>query len=217
MKVHLRKRRLRNKGSRKPRYSLYLDIYYAKRKRRKEFLGIYLDPNDDKTYRQEKLKLAENIKAKRMIELTNEEFGIISKEKRQIRFIDYFIAQMEKRERNTKAVWENTLKHLKKYSKGQLFIFNMDKAWLEGFINYLTSKVFLSSAKEYYSKIKTVLGEAIRDRIISHNIKGATGSIDFSSMEYAMKSVNQKLKLISTWVGKYLSQENDDFKTNEKK
>ena len=70
MKVHLRKRKIRSKSSGKPRYSLYLDIYYAKRKRKREFLGIYLDPNDDKTYRQEKLKLAENIKAKRMMELT---------------------------------------------------------------------------------------------------------------------------------------------------
>lgn len=42
MKVHLRKRKLIKKGSGKPRYTLYLDIYYAKRKKRKEFLGIYL-------------------------------------------------------------------------------------------------------------------------------------------------------------------------------
>ena len=69
MKVHLRKRKITSKSSSKPRYTLYLDIYYAKRKRKREFLGIYLDPNDDKTYRQEKLKLAENIKAKRMMEL----------------------------------------------------------------------------------------------------------------------------------------------------
>ena len=64
MKVHLRKRKITNHGSTKPRYSLYLDIYYAKRKRKREFLGIYLEPSDDKTYRQEKLELAESIKYK---------------------------------------------------------------------------------------------------------------------------------------------------------
>jgi len=48
MKVHLRKRELKSKGSGKPRYTLYLDIYHSRRKRRREFLGIYLEPKDFK-------------------------------------------------------------------------------------------------------------------------------------------------------------------------
>jgi len=68
MKVHFRKRKMRlKKGTSKPRYSMYLDIYYRKGKRKREFLGIYIEPHEDKTYRNEKLKLAENIKAKRMM------------------------------------------------------------------------------------------------------------------------------------------------------
>ncbi len=81
MKVHLRKRKIRSKSSVKPRYNLYLDIYYAKKKRKREFIGVYLEPHNDKTYQQEKLKLAKNIKAKRLLELTNEEFGFLSKER----------------------------------------------------------------------------------------------------------------------------------------
>ena len=72
MKTDLRKRQIRFKGSTKPRYSLYLYLYNRKGKRKKEFLAIYLEPHDDKTYRNEKLKLAEIIKAKRMMELANE-------------------------------------------------------------------------------------------------------------------------------------------------
>ena len=48
MKVHIRKRQITSKGSTKPRYTLYLDIYYSKRKRKREFLGLYLEPNDTK-------------------------------------------------------------------------------------------------------------------------------------------------------------------------
>lgn len=60
MKVHLRKRKMRlKKGTSKPRYSLHLDIYYRKGKRKREFLSIYLEPQDDKTYRNEKLKEVE--------------------------------------------------------------------------------------------------------------------------------------------------------------
>jgi len=53
MKVHIRKRQITSKGSSKPRYTLYLDIYYSKRKRKREFLGLYLEPNDTKTTRLE--------------------------------------------------------------------------------------------------------------------------------------------------------------------
>lgn len=55
---------------------MYLDIYYRKGNRKREFLGIYIDPDDTKTNRDDKLKLAENLKAKRLIELINEEKGI---------------------------------------------------------------------------------------------------------------------------------------------
>ena len=63
MKVHLRKRKMRlKKVSSKCRYSLCLDIYYRKGKCKLEFLGIYLEPNDE-NIRNEKLKLADKIKA----------------------------------------------------------------------------------------------------------------------------------------------------------
>ncbi len=101
MKVHLRKRKIRSKGSTKPRYSLYLHIYYRKGKRKREFLGIYLEPYDHKTYRQDKLKLAENIKAKRMMELANEEHGFPNKDKLYQNFIEYFLKQTNKREGNS--------------------------------------------------------------------------------------------------------------------
>ncbi|MBE9512365.1 MAG: hypothetical protein IMY71_15945 [Bacteroidetes bacterium] len=53
MKVHIRKRQITSKGSLKPRYTLYLDIYYSRRKRKREFWELYLEPNDTKVTKLE--------------------------------------------------------------------------------------------------------------------------------------------------------------------
>ena len=66
MKIHLRKRKLSGKSHSKSGYSLYLDIYNRKGNRKREFLGIYFEPNDTKTARDDKQKLAESIRAKRL-------------------------------------------------------------------------------------------------------------------------------------------------------
>jgi hypothetical protein len=154
MKAHLRKRKMRLKGNTKPRYSLYLDIYYRKGKRKREFLGIYLEPNEDKTYRNEKLKLAENIKAKRMMELANEAHGFPTKEKLNQNFIAYFEKQMNKREGNSKVAWHNTYTHLLSFCNGTALFTEIDREWLEEFIDFLHTKVSPSSASTYFAKIK---------------------------------------------------------------
>ena len=117
MKVHLRKSKITSKGSSKPRYTLYLDIYYSKRKRKREFLGLYLEPNDTKTTRLEKLRLAENYKAKRLLELANEELGLPSKEKMERDFIKYFEDEMNKRKGNSQTAWRNTYIHIIRFQQ----------------------------------------------------------------------------------------------------
>jgi len=169
MKVHLRKRALRSKKSSKPRYSLYLDIYSRKGKRKKEFLGIYLEPNDEVSYRNEKLKLAENIKAKRIIELANEAHGFPTKEKLNQNFIVYFEKQMNKRKGNSKITWQNTHKHLLKWCGDTIPFSEIDREWLEDFINHLNTKVSPQSVATYFSKVKCALSESVRDKISLQN------------------------------------------------
>ena len=170
MKVHLRKRKMRlKKGTSKPRYSLFLDIYYRKGKRKREFLGIYLEPNDDKTYWNEKLKLAENIKAKRMMELANEQHGFPTKEKLNQNFITYFEKQLNKREGNSRTAWLNTFIHLKRWCGERVPFTDVDREWLEEFIDYLHSKVSPSSVSTYFAKVKCALSESLKDKILIQN------------------------------------------------
>jgi hypothetical protein len=169
MKVHLRKRKLRIKNSSKPRYSLYLDIYYRKGKRKKEFLGIYLEPHDEVSYKNEKIKLAENIKVKRMMELANEEHGFPNKDKLYQNFIEYFAKQMNKREGNSKCTWQNTYKHLLNWCRNDAIFKEVDREWLEDFIAYLHTKVSAQSVNTYFAKIKCALSESIKDKILLQN------------------------------------------------
>ncbi len=70
MSVKLRKRKLASGN-----VSLYLDIYQSG-KRASEFLGLYF--TKDKTASKETLKLAENIQAKRQVEIQHSEHGFCS-------------------------------------------------------------------------------------------------------------------------------------------
>jgi site-specific recombinase XerD len=175
-----------------------LDIYYAKRKRKKEFLGIYLEPNEDKTYRNEKLKLAENIKAKRMIELTNEEFGFPSKDKQKQNFVEYFKLQMERKGRNTKSTWSNTLNYLLHYTKGSIPFNHIDTNWLEGFIDFLLKSVSPQSASTYFSKVKCALKESVRDRILPHSPADFVKSIKVPQKEREYLTIDEIRKIAAT-------------------
>jgi hypothetical protein len=169
MKVHLRKRKLRSKNPSKPRYSLYLDIYYRKGKRKKEYLGIYLEPHDEASYRNEKLKLAENIKAKRMMELANEAHGFPTKEKLNQNFIAYFEKQKGKREGNSRIAWDNTYKHFLNWCGDFVPFSEVDREWLQDFINHLHTKVSPQSVSTYFAKVKCALSDSVRDKILLQN------------------------------------------------
>lgn len=157
---------MRTEGSAKPRYTLYLDIYYSKRKRKREFLGLYLDPNDPPNTRQDIIRIAENYKAKRLLELVNEDLGLPSKEKLERDFIKYFEDQMFKREGNSQTAWRNTFIHLNRFQPRGISFAEIDRQWLEDFKDYLLGKVSGQSTLTYFTKIKCALNEAVKDGII---------------------------------------------------
>ncbi len=169
MKVHLRKRILKSETPSKPRYSLYLDIYHRKGKRKREFIGINLEPNDSKQTRLDKMRLAENYKAKRLLELANEEMGLPSKEKMERDFISYFREQADKRQGNSKTSWLNTYKHLIKFQPNGISFSNVDRKWLEQFIDHLLTFLSPQSVNAYFTKVKCALNESIKDGIIFQN------------------------------------------------
>ena len=112
--------RLRKRKTSKGLTSLYLDIY-LNGKRSYEYLKLYLIPEktrEDKRKNAETLKLAEAIRAKRVVELQNGEFGFKSQYKEETLFFDYYEAMCAKRflTEESKGNWGNWLFHVLKLS-----------------------------------------------------------------------------------------------------
>lgn len=168
MKVFLRKRNLKSGNT-----SLYLDIY-VNGARHYEFLKLHLVKPDtpfDRQQNKETLQLAENIKAKRQLDLQNGTYGFIPPFKRQTDFIAYFEMLTNKR-KETKvnySTWKHVLGHLRKYIDGSIKFYEITDGWLEDFRDHLLSIVSPNSAFSYFNIVKAAIHKAYKDKIIADN------------------------------------------------
>jgi len=160
MAVKLRKRKLASGN-----VSLYLDIYHNG-KRDYDFLKLYL--TKDTPTNKETLKLAENIRAKKQIEIQNSEYGFVPHFKKKANFVDYFekLARAKPKEETT---WNSTLRHMQAFTGGRIQFGAITAEWLETFKTYLVSKLSQNTAHTYFSKVKAALRQAVKDRILLNN------------------------------------------------
>ena len=180
--VKLRSRKIKNGN-----LSLFLD-YTVKGKREFEFLKLYLLPEksrEDKTRNKETLALANSIKATRTMELEASRLGFTSATKENILFFDYFMSLRDRKTGTTYQAWDQTLKHLQIYEQNRsIMMCDADKAWVEGFRQYLDTKACAHdidvrkhhSKKRglgggtkalYFQKLSACFNNAVKDGIIS--------------------------------------------------
>ncbi|WP_373731529.1 Arm DNA-binding domain-containing protein [Bacteroides heparinolyticus] len=91
--------RLRQRKMPTGNISLYLNIY-LNGKRTYEYLKMYLIPEQtraDREKNKETLKLADAVRAKRVIELRNGQYGFKNTTSGKLRFFDYYRELCEKR------------------------------------------------------------------------------------------------------------------------
>lgn len=192
--VYLRQRK-RSNGL----IALYLDVC-RDCKRTNEYLKLYLVPERTKEDREKNratLQLAQSIKAQRMVEIQNGEFGFKDNYAEQTLFFDYYRTMTEKRRgKESNGNWGNwlsCLKHLQQYEKRKNLTFaDITPAWVQGFRDYLdndaeafsTDKrkrkdkrgLSQNSKQSYFNKLRACLNQAYEDRIIAHNpIRGIVG------------------------------------------
>lgn len=197
MKVTLREKAI-NKG----KVSLYLDFYPAiphpetGKDTRREFLGLYLidKPRTDleRQHNKETRLLAQNICAKRQLEVQAGNYGFIRKKVSSIDFLAYFKEQadIEKaKDKGSRNNWQSVYQHLYQFSDGQLNVDQVTSDFCKSFRDYLTSakalnasksakRISHNSAKNYFVIFGTCINRAVDAKLLSTNpnetIKGLT-------------------------------------------
>lgn len=174
--VRLRKKDLTNGNK-----SLYLDIWVDGR-RTYEFLKLYINkPKNasDRVQNNETMRLAEDIRAKRQLDLQNSRFGFSSEYKLDTNFIEYFKTVISSKgvSIGNASIWKSTLKHLSEYRGTEITFHDLDHDYVEGFKNYLSKTAKTKNEKSlaqnsqaaYFSKLKASINQAIDDQIILYN------------------------------------------------
>lgn len=193
--------RLRQRKTPAGNITLYLDIY-LNGNRSYEYLKLYLIPEknrQDKEKNRQTLQLAEAIRAKRVVELQNGEYGFNAAYKLDTNFLDYYRAMCEKRHGNPESRgnwgnWYSCLKHLERYCKPNMTFKDVTPEWITGFRDYLdktarcrdkrkiitteevTKPLSQNSKVSYFNKLRACINQAFEDRIMPHNpLRGIEG------------------------------------------
>lgn len=192
--------RLRRRKTSRGLVSLYLDIY-LNGERSYEYLRLYLIPEKTREDRQkniETLKLAEAIRAKRVVELLNGEYGFKRPYAEETLFYDYYVRMCRERfKTETKGNWGNwnsCLKHLLRYDRllKRRKWKEIDRDFVQGFKDYLENEAYAWSEDErdrnkerrlsrnskvsYFNKLRACCNQAFDERVIQSNpIRGVEG------------------------------------------
>lgn len=174
--VKLRTKKLANGNE-----SLYLDIYVDGR-RKYEYLKLYLNPGkENKAKNKETLRIANAVKAQRLVEIQNGRFGFEKKPDSKILLSDFLDEYIEeKKQKKTEGYAkdiETVVKHVKKYMGARnIYVSDVNKAWCQGFINYLGKvktkeglKLEQSSVYNYFSIMVVALNKAVKTELIERN------------------------------------------------
>jgi integrase len=188
--------RLRSKTIANGNQSLYLDCYTSGNKREYEFLKLYLIPEktqSDKEANTETLRLANAIKAQKIVELQNTAHGFhVSGGKQKASIYDY-LQKLADESFRTKPSDSSTARNykalialLKRFSGDKTTFKQVDKEFCLKFIEWLktaenkayplgSSDTYTSgllsqgSQWQFFTKLKTALNRAVIDDIIPAN------------------------------------------------
>jgi integrase len=175
------------KRGKRQKNSLYLEWHPGKgMKRQYDFLKMYLydkpKTNLEREHNKETLKLAEAIRARKILDLQTTSHGFVSGVKGKIGFLAYFKQLTDKKydSGGNHGNWLSTYRHLTDFVGGKdVPIENVDDIFIERFQEYLVKcptrkgrglvKLHPNSALSYSNKIRAALREAYQSKMIKEN------------------------------------------------
>lgn len=213
-KVKLRQRAISGN-----RQSLYLDFYPAiphpetGEPTRREFLGLYLfdKPKNpfDKQSNTETKQLAENIRAKRQIEIQAGNYGfLIVKQKAETDFVQYFRQMVNSKTGSNKNGWQTAFNYFEMFTGGKLTLSNLNENLCNDFREYLltakrqrgiqSEQITQSSARAYYNKFKAALKQAYKKGLIEKDLSTRIDGISEPEVQREHLTLEQLQTLVNT-------------------
>lgn len=164
--VRLRAKRLKGGND-----SLYLDIYDGG-VRTYEFLRLYIIPEQsdaDKARNANTMALAQQIKARRVLELQSAAHGIDAPAYNAL-FFPFYDALKTRYKRGTAFVWHAVGEHLRAYEQRAITFRAITRAWCDGFVEYLHGQGVSDNTVDVYARtLSACLNEAVKRGIMHKN------------------------------------------------
>ena len=157
--VQLRKRKLKNGG-----YSLYLDIY-NRGMRTYEYLHLYITeertPND-RFQNKETLRVAESMRAMRMIDLQRGASGlVVASDKKVSELIEEYVVTKRRKTSGTEELWRYWGKKVLAWRGVEYPLSALSKDWWGAYVDWADSLPLNPTTHSYYlSRMKAVLNYA---------------------------------------------------------
>ncbi len=180
------------------RKSVYLDFYppivhpATGKPTRREFLDLYVFEKPqgiaDRDHNKETKILADNIRAKRQIEIQNGSYGFIDKTKKNTDFMKYFrdLAEARNTSKGNHDNWLSAYHYLNAFRRGHLIIGEINEKLCNDFREFLIATpkikkqngVWIPSGEEklsrnathsYFNKFRAAVNQAFSDGLLSVN------------------------------------------------
>lgn len=179
---------LREKKITQGRKSLYLDFYppiinpETGKSTRREYLGLYIlerpRTEPDKMTNRETKALAEQIRAKRQLEIQAENFGFMEVKKRNADFVAFFFEMANSRTGSNKQNWQSCFKYFEDYSGGVCRMKDLNEQYCLRFLEYLrkaptqrsqAKTLSENSVYSYFNKFKAAVRQAYDQNLLKNN------------------------------------------------